>query len=151
MENPRPPCPYSPRSTASTAPGAPLLEAYPSLGSGALFLQMNKGGTYPVPDGDIRTKWSSLGSGTVLVDSDWAVEPGKERLVLKKDSAPPRSHLFFLLPQPSASHLLNGCSLVSTWSSSPKHGLQNRTDGDKWGERSHRSFSADHPQIYQQL
>lgn len=73
-------------------------EAYPSPGPGALSLQVNKGGTYPVLDGDIGTKWSSIGSGTVLVDSDWALEPGKERLVLEQKLLP---HPEVIFPFPS--------------------------------------------------
>lgn len=109
-----------------------------------LLPQINKGGMDPVLVGDGGTKWRAISSRIVLVDSAGPQSPGRK--VWIRAAAPPWS-CQSLLPQPSVSHLLNGCRLISIWSSSAIHEVQNMTNGDKWEE----SFNADHWQIYQQL
>lgn len=129
--------------------GLPEAES-PALPQNAPFpkalasFSLAKGDMWPVLDNVTGTKWSSRQQRDSLREPPGPWRPNQA-------GSSPTGFLVSAPPGPSVSHLPDDCSLLSIWSSFQKHGKSNMTNGDKWKERSHKSFKVDHQQTCQQL
>lgn len=129
---------------ALPAAGRPALPRSPPFPKALARFSPAKDDMWSVLDNVTGTKWICHQHRDSLREA-----PGPWRL--NQAGSSPTGFLVSLPPRPSVSHLPDGCSLLSIWSSFQKHGKLNMTNGDKWKERSHKSFKVDHQQICQQL
>ena len=105
-------------------PEVPPYLAVPPFLKALAHFSLAIGDTCPVLDNVTGTKWSSR------QQRDSPLEPpGCWRLGQAGSS--PAGFLVSLPPGPSASHLPDGCGLLSIWSPFQKHGKRNMTNGDK--------------------